>query len=177
MCDLYGIERRPVPANERAPARDLRLKQLRALISARKAERLKAIAALAHARVVAAAGQPGAVERPDGVAALVGQIFVAATLEHAGNRPPRAGADPNRRLCGSVPRAAERRVAGAPGCPRGRVAAFGCIVSPSLVGTESLSLFACPVRSGPPYGFTYVSPDVRYHGIACVSAELVMGRP
>ena len=86
MCDLYGIERRPVPANERAPARDLRLKQLRALISARKAERLKAIAALAHARVVAAAGQPGAVERPDGVAALVGQIFVAATLEHAGKR-------------------------------------------------------------------------------------------
>lgn len=160
MCDLYGIERRPVPANERAPARDLRLKQLRALISARKAERLKAIAALAHARVVAAAGQPGAVPR------------VCRRP-----RPPRAGADPNRRLCGSVPRAAERRVAGAPGCPRGRVAAFGCIVSPSLVGTESLSLFACPVRSGPPYGFTYVSPDVRYHGIACVSAELVMGRP
>ena len=60
LCELWGIAKRDVPPNERTNDRDKRAKQLRELFSKRKAERVKAIEAAGHARVVAAAGRPGA---------------------------------------------------------------------------------------------------------------------
>ena len=60
LCELWGVEKRDVADNERSNDRDKRAKQLRDLFVKRKAERLKALEALGHARVVAAAGQPGA---------------------------------------------------------------------------------------------------------------------
>ena len=60
LCELWGVENRVAPDNERSNDRDKRAKQLRDLFVKRKAERLKALEALGHARVVAAAGQPGA---------------------------------------------------------------------------------------------------------------------
>ena len=50
----------------------------------RKAERIQALEARGHVRVVAAAGQPGAIDRPDGVADLAGQTIVVGTIERAG---------------------------------------------------------------------------------------------
>ena len=74
-----------VPPNERTNDRDKRFRQLRDPISKRKAERTQELASLGYVRVVAAAGQPGAVDRPDGVADLAGQTIVAGTIERAGN--------------------------------------------------------------------------------------------
>jgi len=75
LCELWGIAKRDVPPNERTNDRDKRAKQLRELFSKRKAERVKAIEAAGHARVVAAAGRPGA-----------GQTFAAEAIERAGGR-------------------------------------------------------------------------------------------
>jgi len=86
LSELWGVEKRSAPDNEHATTRDKRTKQLRELFSKRKAERVKAIEAAGHARVVAAAGRPGAVERPDGVTALAGQTFAAEAIERAGGR-------------------------------------------------------------------------------------------
>jgi hypothetical protein len=86
LCELWGVEKRGAPDNEHPKTRDKRLKLLRDLFVKRKAERLKAIEASGHARVVAAAGRPGAVERPDGVTALAGQTFAASAIERAGGR-------------------------------------------------------------------------------------------
>ena len=86
LCELWGVEKRGAPDNEHPKTRDKRLKLLRDLFVKRKAERLKAIEAAGHARVVAAAGRPGAVERPDGVTALAGQTFAASAIERAGGR-------------------------------------------------------------------------------------------
>ena len=81
LSELWGVEKRSAPDNEHATTRDKRTKQLRELFSKRKAERVKAIEAAGHARVVAAAGRPGAVERSDGVTALAGQTFAAEAIE------------------------------------------------------------------------------------------------
>ena len=84
LCELLGNEKRDVPPNEHPTTRDKRTKQLRDLVGRRKAERIQALEARGHVRVVAAAGQPGAIDRPDGVADLVGQTIVAGTIERAG---------------------------------------------------------------------------------------------
>ena len=59
LCELWGVEKRGAPDNEHPKTRDKRTKLLRNLFNKRKAERLKAIEAAGHARVVAAAGRPG----------------------------------------------------------------------------------------------------------------------
>ena len=156
LCELWGIAKRDVPPNERSNDRDRRTKQLRELFYKRKAERLKAIEAAGHARVVAAAGRPGAVERPDGVTALAGQTFAASAIERAGGRVTGVRVFPAASGSSGVlisveflePAAAPSAGAGAGAAGAGAAASGAGAVAASGAGAADAGLAAAAAASG-----------------------------